>query len=236
MLPVYCYPFSIVEGTIFAEMIKVIRSRRKTISLIILPDGSLEIRAPLHTTEHQIRRLLEEKADWIRTRRALAERLRPKPRQYVRGENFLFLGNSHKLEFCESSRQPLTLDGVFILKRSCLPHAQTIFTNWYKDQARRVISERAAWFSSHTGIQFTRLKITSARTRWGSCSSSGTLSFTWRLVMAPLPVIDYVVVHELAHILEHNHSSAFWNKVAAILPDYKDRLEWLNKNGHSLSL
>jgi len=78
--------------------------------------------------------------------------------------------------------------------------------------------------------------ITSARTRWGSCSQEGALSFAWRLIMAPLPIIDYVVVHELAHIQVKNHSKRFWNKLNVLMPDYRQRIEWLERNGHLLSL
>jgi hypothetical protein len=215
---------------------KIIRSRRKTIALIIQADGSLEVRAPLRTTERQIRVLLEEKAEWIRTRQALALRLQPKPKQFIPGEEFLFLGKSYRLEFRDSSRQALTLDWAFYLNPAQLPRAQVVFISWYKEQARQVLSERVAWFSNRYRISCGQIKITSARTRWGSCSSRGTLSFTWRLVMAPLAVIDYVVVHELVHMLERNHSKAYWEKVAAILPDYKQRLVWLKKNGHLLTL
>ncbi|NPV77748.1 MAG: M48 family metallopeptidase, partial [Anaerolineae bacterium] len=81
-----------------------------------------------------------------------------------------------------------------------------------------------------------QIKITSAKTRWGSCSAKGTVSFPWRLVMAPVPVIDYVVVHELVHILEKNHSRAFWNKVRAIMPDYQQKIRWLEVNGYTLMI
>jgi predicted metal-dependent hydrolase len=113
---------------------------------------------------------------------------------------------------------------------------EKLFTAWYKQQARWVLAERVQWFASRCKFTYTQVRISSAHTRWGSCSSRGTLSFTWRLVMAPLEVVDYVVVHELAHLRVRNHSPAFWKEVEAILPDYKARQKWLKTNGKLLTL
>jgi predicted metal-dependent hydrolase len=113
---------------------------------------------------------------------------------------------------------------------------EKLFTAWYKQQARWVLAKRVEWFASRCKFTYTQVRISSAHTRWGSCSSRGTLSFTWRLVMAPLEVVDYVVVHELAHLRVKNHSPAFWKEVEAILPDYKARQKWLKTNGKLLTL
>ena len=99
-----------------------------------------------------------------------------------------------------------------------------------------MLTERVEFFAHAQGFKVKKIRISSARTRWGSCSAKGTLSFTWRLVMAPPDVIDYVVVHELCHLKELNHSKAFWAQVEAILPDYKTRRKWLKDNGAKLHL
>jgi hypothetical protein len=122
------------------------------------------------------------------------------------------------------------------LPKSALPQAREHFTAWYKLQARQLIEERVRYFAARFGLHYSRVRITSARTRWGSCSSRGTLSFTWRLVMAPPAAIDYVVVHELAHLLVRNHSPAFWRKLEELLPDYRPPQQWLKQNGHLLIL
>jgi predicted metal-dependent hydrolase len=111
-----------------------------------------------------------------------------------------------------------------------------VFTQWYKEQAYEVIEKRVNVFSYQYGFSPRQVKISSARTRWGSCSPNGTLNFSWRLVMAPLEVIDYVVVHELAHLHVKDHSSRFWQEVEKIMPDYKDRRKWLRIHGEKLSL
>ncbi len=113
---------------------------------------------------------------------------------------------------------------------------KSAFQAWYKKQARAVLTERAGYFARKHGFEIGKIRITSARTRWGSCSTKKTLSFTWRLVMAPPEVVDYVVVHELCHLRELNHSRAFWAQVEAILPDYKGKRKWLKENGNLLVL
>jgi hypothetical protein len=95
---------------------------------------------------------------------------------------------------------------------------------------------RAAELARKNGFRYATIRITSAKTRWGSCGSSGSLNFPWRLVMAPLDVIDYVIVHELVHLRIRNHSKRYWEAVKRIMPDYKARLDWLKQNGHRLQL
>ncbi len=217
----------------------IIRTRRKTIALILMPDGRLVVRAPLHTTQHQIDEMIDQKAGWIREKQKVAlERQTQHPHhRFAEGETFLYLGESYPLQRTDRARPLLALEnGQFLLSRSVQKDKVDIFIAWYREQARRVFDERIACYENLTGLRHKLLKISSARSRWGSCSSIGTLSFPWRLVMAPLPVIDYVVVHELAHLVEPNHSTRFWQKVENILPDYRQRLAWLKNNGHLLNL
>ncbi len=126
--------------------------------------------------------------------------------------------------------------GHFLLEQRAQPRAEAAFTAWYKAQARALIEERVRRLAAQHGFSYRQVRMTSARTRWGSCSAKGTLCFTWRLVMAPPECIDYVVVHELAHLRVANHSPAFWREVEAILPDYKARRKWLRANGRLLNL
>ncbi len=114
--------------------------------------------------------------------------------------------------------------------------APIVFEKWYRGQAYKIISERVQWYAEKHGFVYKHIKITSARTRWGSCNSKGTLSFTWRLVMAPMSVINYVVVHELVHLKAPNHSKEYWSKVRLIMPDYQSRIDWLDRYGHLLRL
>jgi predicted metal-dependent hydrolase len=214
----------------------ILRSRRKTYSIEVRRDGSLVVRAPLRATQAQIEQILAQKASWIQKKQAQvrAAAAARQPRRWVEGEELLFMGNRYPLAIVDGGR-PLELrDGRFRLSKTVLPQAERVFERWYRLQARKCFNERAALYAGRNGFVYKQVRIGGARTRWGSCGARGTLNFTWRLVLAPLPVIDYVVVHELAHLEVKNHGRAFWEKVAALMPDYRERRDWLKKNGHLL--
>ncbi len=216
---------------------QIIRTRRKSIALIIERDGRVVVRAPVTATDEQIRMLVVKKAAWIKSKKALAAAHSPiLEKKYVNGEEFLFLGKYYRLEIIKRSSRPLELKDKFLISEIFVAQAPVIFKNWYREQARQIFQERSAWYAENYGLHFAKIRITSAETRWGSCSSMGTLSFTWRLVMAPALVIDYVVVHELVHTIEKNHGKGFWAKVQNILPDYQQRAKWLKVNGNHLSI
>ncbi len=121
-------------------------------------------------------------------------------KHYTEGETFLYLGQSYPLAIVTRQRPALSFNGTtFRLAKSALPKAEQVFTRWYKEQATLLLFERVLTIAGKHGFEYQKIRISSARTRWGSCSSRGTLSFTYRLVMAPLEVVDYVVLHELVH-------------------------------------
>ena len=213
----------------------LIRSRRRTIALIIERDGTLTVRAPMRTSKAVIEEFIREKADWItRTRKKLTPILTAPEKQFVDGENFLFLGSSFDLKLVQRQRPALRFENGFTLSIAAQKRGRQVFTNWYKERALEVITERVNHFSARYGFQPKQVKISSAKTRWGSCSANGTLNFTWRLVLSPLSVIDYVVVHELAHLRVRNHSRKFWQVVESIDPDYKTKRKWLREYGETL--
>jgi len=217
---------------------QIIRTRRKTFALIVQRDGSLVVRAPLRASDKQIGDLVQEKEKWIIAKQEAARRMyaNTRPKEFVNGEGFLYLGKSYKLAIVDGNRPALSLSDQFYLTKSALPHAEAVFKAWYKQRAKQIISERAAWYAAQNGFVYQRVNITGARTRWGSCGRRGTLNFTWRLIMAPLRVIDYVVIHELAHLKQKNHSKVYWNEVKRLMPDYQQQIGWLKANGDTLRL
>ena len=217
---------------------QIIRSQRKTVSLIVTGEGKLVVRAPLHFPKSRIIELVEQKAGWIEKRLAIV-RSSPSASQQVKlteGSQLLFLGQRYQLAISDHASPLLYLDSHFHLARKAVPAAEKVFTRWYRLQAANYFGGRSSLLAKQFGFTFRKVKITSARTRWGSCSSTGTLSFTWRLVMAPQAVIDYVIIHELVHTVEHNHHKRFWEKVVSIVPEYKQHIRWLKENGSSLYL
>ena len=217
------------------EIDQIIRSKRRTRAIIIKSDGTLVVRAPAKTTDEAIREFVAQHSAWIEKKRAqLQSAVVIPPKEYLPGETFMFLGESHQLEIVEHQKQSLVLNGSFKLSESASDRAEIVFERWYREQARRILPERVKWYADQFGFQYEGVKITSAKTRWGSCSSKGSLSFSWRLILAPIEQVDYVVVHELVHTIHHNHSRRFWKKLEAVMPDYKERKKWLRNHGPKL--
>lgn len=215
---------------------QLIRSKRKTISLQVYPDKRIVIRAPLKAKLNWIEAFVREKQAWIHKQfqRQLEITKIPAKKNFVTGEEFLFLGNQYLLEIQHEQKVPLKFEQRFYLALSALPEAEAVFIDWYKKMAKTVISERVQFHAEKYGFQFKRIRIGDAKTRWGSCSADNHLNFSWRLIMAPLSTLDYVVVHELAHTIHKNHSKRFWQKVASVFPNFANERKWLKENGHRL--
>lgn len=216
---------------------QLIRSKRKTVAIIVQRDGKVIVRAPLKASERQIRQFVESKIGWIGEKKIQMQEQAPAlQRKFTAGERFPYLGQDYALSVVSGPRAGLRFEGGFSLNQNSQAEAALLFEKWYKAAARKVLTERVRLYAQKFGLKYQKIRISSARTRWGSCSSRGTLSFTWRLVMAPLEVVDYVVVHELAHLRVQNHSAAFWAEVAQMMPDFKRQRDWLKKNGRFLTL
>ncbi|MCK4905191.1 M48 family metallopeptidase [bacterium] len=215
---------------------KIIRSRRKTLGLEISGDASLIVRSPYGVSLNDIRKIIFEKKDWITSKQKIARerRLQTFPRKFSEREEFLYLGKSYPLIILETAANPLSFDKEFRLIRKHLSSAQRLFIDWYKKQAYLKIKERLDFYSELLGYKYSKFALSNAKRRWGSCNGEGNIHINWRLVMAPHHIIDYVVVHELFHLKEKNHSKKFWDKVKTIHGDYKRKRKWLKENGHLL--
>ncbi len=216
------------------------KKRRKTISLHIKEDGKIVIHTPYRTPKWEVEKFIKEKHSWIAQKISEREkRTKEAEKTFLPGEKFLYLGEWYPLEIQESSNKkpPLTLAfGKFILDHDYIAEARDLFCHWYKKEAKEKITERTNHYSDRFQLFPEGIKITNARSRWGSCSRDNRLSFSWRMIMASLAVIDYILIHELAHIKEKNHSRRFWAYLESILPDYRRHRHWLKENGHLLQL
>ncbi|MEO1784967.1 SprT family zinc-dependent metalloprotease [Thermodesulfobium sp. 4217-1] len=215
---------------------KILRSKRRTISLQIIEGAKLVVKAPYYVTDVDIDKVVEKYAEWIERKKSeLIERnSKVLEKKFCDGEEFFYLGNLFKLKVADFQAKPIIFNNGFYIAKNHLPQAKSILTNWYKNRAREIFSERATFYSHLTGLKFNKLRISSAKTNWGSCSYKNTLSLSWRLIMAPIDIIDYVVVHEIIHIIIKNHSKEFWSKVEGLVPNYKEKRKWLKEFGHEL--
>jgi len=221
----------------FPPPAQIIRSRRRTISLEITKEATLIVRAPLRAPERFIDQFIREKQDWIE--RKLAEtRSRPVAphRTFANGELFLFLGKTYPLEVLPGSDAGISLGEKFYVGESRLPECRDLFIAWYAQRALEIFPARVAGFAAILDYRPKKIRVSDTRRRWASCSTSGTLSFCWRLILAPPEVIDYVIVHELVHMRQPDHSPRFWEKIGQAMPGYKVHREWLRTHERMLEL
>lgn len=208
---------------------KIVRSRRKTIALVIDSDGELIVRAPFYASENDILRFVQEKQDWIEQKtREMKQKTKERPRLLLQeGETIPYLGRECMI-FRGMTRK-ICFDGnAFLLPES--EDAEAKLVSWYKKRAAVILKERVESIAEKMQVSPAGVKITSAKTRWGSCSYTNHLNFTWRLIMCPPEVVDYVVVHELCHIIYKNHSKSFWKSVEGIDASYREHEKWLKEN------
>ncbi|MBP1745893.1 MAG: metal-dependent hydrolase [Deltaproteobacteria bacterium] len=211
-------------------------------TLQITREGKVVIRTPLRTPNSEIERFFHSRQVWIAKKingKEIQEEWSVQPREFMAGDEFFYLGDPYPLELAESNgtRKALILSrGKFLLAREKASQAKELFVKWYRERAREVFGERVYFWSSRFSLTPTGVTITSSWQRYGSCSAKNSLSFSWRLLMAPYPVIDYIIVHELAHIKEKNHSKKFWQYLESLMPDYETQKRWLRENSHLLRL
>ncbi len=209
------------------EISQLIRSRRRTIALLITPDARLTVRAPLQTPLSYIEKLVDRKSDWIR-RKVAQIHSRKSAHPLPQGDKFLYLGRSYDLEAYDG--KSIYFGDKLFFPREILPHLHQEISFWYKQEARQIIPGRVEHYAAVMGVKYREIQMSDARSRWGSCSPTGAVRFSWRLIMAPLAVVDYVVVHELVHLKIRDHSRRFWNEVARYCPAYPEFRAWLRKN------
>lgn len=177
--------------------------------------------------------LLREKAAWVVEKHQAFEQYREDipDRVFDSGEKFPFLGKNRELVI--ESRQKHGVDEDSIrLRKSAVEQSSVkqVLKNFYRSRAREYLTDRIDYYAERMGVEYKKLELRNQRTRWGSCSTGGTISLNWRIVMAPSEVIDYLVIHELAHLSEQNHNAEFWQRVEDYDPEYKAHAEWLEQN------
>jgi len=203
--------------------ITIVRSpRRKRIAFAATPEGELRLLAPFGIADAELLKIAEDNRPLLeRLRRRAAVRFDPRPRPaFAEGEEFFLWGVKYPLRF---SRRVTAFDGAFILPAGTPDEIFAALELFYRTAIRRYVEKRIRAFAAEAGLKFDRIRISGAETRWGSCSTSGTISFSWKLAQCPAPLIDYVIWHELTHLEEMNHSVRFWRKLEAHLPGARTR-------------
>jgi len=213
--------------------VKITRGRRATISLTILRDGSISVKAPHLIPKRIIEEFVKSKTHWIEKRQNLVLRNKKGPKKFENGEKFVYFGKEYELQLGPYVHIEIHGDKL-LFPLALAKRGQETMEKWYIKQARVEIKKLVDEYAGKMETSYNGISFSDTRSQWGRCTHDNRLQFSWRLVMTPLLVVRYVVIHELAHTTEKNHSSRFWNIVRANNPSYKQQIKWLKENGHGL--
>ncbi|MGI5921827.1 MAG: M48 family metallopeptidase [Syntrophomonadaceae bacterium] len=213
-------------------------------SIKITPDGDIRVAVPAGMSNKAVIDWVNSKSDWIVKKLTEIEKLKSDKvsKEFVRGERFLYLGIEYTLDLVIDSTLKKPLVNLYDHRLMVSTPSddknviRTAVESWYRYMADKHIRTRIEHYQSIIGVFPSRVTIKEQKSRWGSCSSKGNLNFNWKAIMAPADVMDYLIIHEMCHLIHLNHSRDFWNLVSAIMPNYKVFKDWLRKNGMKLSL
>jgi predicted metal-dependent hydrolase len=209
--------------------ITIVRSLRRTISLHITPNASILVKAPRFVSDREIQKFISQHTEWIEKH---TEKIKQKKTNKQTDEYF-YLGKHVSFAPGNYTEISVTDDKLFF-PQALLFRKEKELTDWYIKQARKIITEQTVFYAEQMQTTYKEISFSDTKSQWGRCTHDNRLQFSWRLVMAPLLVINYVVVHELSHTIEKNHSRGFWSLVRRFNPSYRQQIKWLSDNGSSL--
>jgi len=203
----------------------LVRSRRKTLAIHITREAAVEVRAPLKMPEAYIEGFVKKKEKWIEEHIARRKQVNDEKEAFTvgYGDRVSICGGEYPIRGIDGGRAGFDGESVWIPANLTPDQIKYVVIQVYRTTARRLLRSKTGEYGALMEVKPAAVRITGAKTRWGSCSGKDNINFSWRLLMADMDVIDYVVVHELAHLKELNHSSRFWAVVEGIIPDYKAR-------------
>ena len=219
------------------------RNRKRTASIQVSPENEVSIIVPNELSTEKIRSVVKRKTAWILSKIKFNNDVRypHKNKEFISGEAFQYLGRNYRLKVLEGLEEKVELKNgrlnVYISSASNQisdEKIRTLVRSWYGANGGRKLKERVKRYAERLNVSCGDVKLKSFRRQWGSCSVKGELTFNWRIILAPVSIVDYVVVHELCHLIYNDHSKEFWKHLQRILPDYKTRKEWLRINGAML--
>lgn len=212
---------------------QVIKSKRKTLSISINENAQLIVRAPNRISDAKIQEFINEKSSWIiKNKNLIKLRLQNTEKDQ---NNLLYLGEYFPIKKNIKSLKKVSFNGEeFITNLENQSQLSNALKIWYKDKFKELAIPRLNYFVDKYGLTVNQVRLKRQKTLWGSCSSRNNINLNFLLIMAPLKVIDYVIIHELVHTIHKNHSANFWSAVEDIMPNYKDPKNWLKENGYKL--
>jgi len=212
--------------------------KRRRVTITVERDRSVIVHAPEDASDEQIHEVVESKRHWIYEKIVHPQKYHnlphPPGKELVSGESILYLGRQYRIEIVKAGLADIQFTQRFLIPDIEAPRQAEALRTWYMNRAQEKIVPRVKQYARRLGVEVAEVKIVDSRYRWGSCTPKNNINLNWRLIKAPMFVIDYVIVHELAHLIEANHTPGFWNIVHAQAPTMDKAREWLKENGQLL--
>lgn len=223
--------------------IEIVRTDRRKSASIDVENEVVRVSIPSTLSDQRVEALITQRMPWIQSK--LDEQKRTTPRrnvEYIDGESISYLGRNYRLKLEHGITKSAKLkNGKLVVnipaekaKGRFERYIRTTVEDWYKKQALKHFQEKSARYGNQIGVTPKSIDIADFKARWGSCSPQGDITYHWRVIAASHRIVDYIVVHELCHLIEHSHSPRYWQLVENIMPDYRERREWLKENGHKV--
>jgi len=218
---------------------QIVRStKRRRLTITIERDRSVVVRAPEWMSDEKIREVVESKRQWIYEKTSHSQKYKglphPPGKELVSGESALYLGRQYRIEIVKNGLKDVQFSQKFLIPAGEKNKKSGALQEWYINRAKQKIIPRVRSHARSLGVDVVHVKVTDSHFRWGSCTTRDNVNFNWRLIKAPMFVIDYVIVHELAHMIEANHTPKFWNIVSAQAPTMEKAKTWLKEHGQLL--
>lgn len=219
----------------------IVRTTRRKTARIQVHAGVVSIIVPDTYPNNKVDTLIDRRTRWIKEKLLVQHQWLPlKQKEFISGECFCYLGRYYRLKVESNAEEESVklINGRLLVKtKSKQAHdIRDALISWYKDHAEKKLQAKVKRYSKLMNVAPASMNIRDYRARWGSCSSKGNIQFNWKIIIAPNSAVDYVVVHELCHLAEHNHSANFWKLVKAVMPDYEKQRQWLRENSHLLTV
>jgi predicted metal-dependent hydrolase len=220
--------------------VEVVRTKRRKTASIKVIDGVAQAIVPDQLSDARVEALIQKRTAWIRSKlREQSETVTPKPKEYVSGESFTYLGRNYRLKVLRGDDEVKLKGGyleVRLPKKSKVGDIRIALVGWYEKHALDRLDEKTNRYARIMGVSPNSISVRGYKSRWGSCSANGEISYNWRIIIAPHYIVDYMVVHELCHLKHPNHSPAFWNSVKREIPNHKNCRQWLKAHGAKLAI
>jgi len=217
---------------------KIQYSKRKTLNISVERDRSIIVRAPENLSTERIDEIVHSKKNWIKDKINHAQKYPVdfKAKEFISGEALLYLGRNYQLLVVEEDFEGIKFNQSFSISKSNQNNANQLFKEWYLAKALEKIKPLAQKYAANLGVKYNECKTSEMKYRWASCTPKNNILFNWRIIKSPIYVLEYLVVHELAHLIEQNHTPEFWNIVSIQVPNYEKAKKWLKEKGQLLEI